>query len=242
MLRERRTSSRQDHTGESATIDEGQAETTALSLSDPVRGVLFDFDGTLLDSFPIHFKAYRTTFARFGIRITEADFRNCYSPDWNRVYEAMGLPRKEWELASEYWLQEAAKEAPPLFQGVQQMLTDFQRWYAIGLVTSGSRDRIHKDLQRTGVQDCFQVVITGDDVRTPKPSPEGLQTALAKLGLPPHAVVYVGDTDADYAMAKAAHVKFIGVSSKFSPSRSALNYPRLKSILEMREVYLRETR
>jgi len=172
--------------------------------------------------------------------MSEEDFRHCYSPDWNKVYESMGLPQNEWELASEYWLKEATKEEPPLFPGVKDVLTDLTRRYAIGLVTSGSRVRIHADLKRTGIQMCFRVVVTGDDVRAPKPSPEGLQIALEKLDLPPHAAVYIGDTDADYAMAKAAHVRFLGVSSEFSPSHSAITHPRLKSVREIREVYLRK--
>ena len=208
------------------------------TVSDEVRGVLFDLDGTLLDSFHVHFTAYHNTFVRFGIRLTEDDFRQCYSPDWNRVYAAMGLPRTQWELASTYWLEEAAKEEAPLFKGVQELLAELRRTYALGLVTSGSRIRIQTDLIRTQLSECFRVVVTGDDVRVPKPSPEGLQIALKQLSLLPHQAVYVGDTEADHAMAKSADVEFLAVSSQFSPPGFGTACPWMKSILELRDISL----
>jgi pyrophosphatase PpaX len=201
-----------------------------------LRSILFDFDGTLLDSFPTHFQAYQATFARFEISLTEDEFRRTYSPNWYQTYQALGLPREVWDLADSYWLEEAAKQEPGLLPGVKAMLPQLQHRYVLGLVTSGSRNRVLRDLSRTDLAGFFQAVVTGDDVQEPKPAPVGLNVALAKLGLQPNEAVYIGDTPADYEMARAAGVDFIGVASQFSLSRPDDEYVQLNSIGELGEL------
>jgi phosphoglycolate phosphatase-like HAD superfamily hydrolase len=76
-----------------------------------------------------------------------------------------------------------------------------------------------KDLGRTGIERFFKIIVTGDDIKEPKPSPEALELALRKIDKRAEEVVYIGDAYADYEMAKAADVHFIGVSSAFASLR-----------------------
>ena len=71
------------------------------------------------------------------------------------------------------------------------------------------------DLERTGITPYFQVLVTGNDIKQPKPSPEGLAVALAALALSPNEALYIGDSYADYEMARSAGVEFLGVNSLF---------------------------
>ena len=71
-------------------------------------------------------------------------------------------------------------------------------------------------LKQPAIINFFKTVVTGDDVKVPKPSPEGLEIALRNLDKQPDEVIYIGDSSADYEMAKAAGVYFIGVSSEFN--------------------------
>ena len=185
------------------------------------KALLFDLDGTLLDSFSVHYEVYEIMFARFGIQITREKFLSTYSPDWYQTYQAMGLPREDWGAANLCWVEEAEKRAPKLLPRVQETLTRLHQHYALGLVTSGSKSRVLKDLERTGIGPLFRTVVTGDDIQAPKPSPEGLELALWSLGARPNEAVYIGDAEADYEMAKAAGVYFIGVSSAFASLSSA---------------------
>jgi phosphoglycolate phosphatase-like HAD superfamily hydrolase len=59
-------------------------------------------------------------------------------------------------------------------------------------------------------------VVTGNDVAKPKPSLEGLESALEGLGAKPNEALYIGDAHADYEMASAAKVFYLGVASAFS--------------------------
>lgn len=181
-----------------------------------IKAVVFDLDGTLLDSFPAHYEVYKIMFARLGIKINKEKFLTTYSPDWYKTYEAMELPREKWGLANSYWLEEAEKHSPELFPDVTQTLSTLAEHFTLGLVTSGSRTRVMNDLERTGIKHFFKIIVTGDDIENPKPSPEGLNLALSNLQLKANEAIYVGDTSIDYEMAKAGGVRFVGVKSAFN--------------------------
>ncbi|MBK9096592.1 MAG: HAD family hydrolase [bacterium] len=201
-----------------------------------IKAILFDLDGTLLDSFPVHYEVYEVMFERLGIQINKEKFLSTYSPDWYKTYEAMELPREKWELANSYWLEEAEKHSPSLFTDVHNVLEILSKKFAVGLVTSGSRTRVMNDLQRTGIKHLFKTIVTGDDIKNPKPSPEGLNLALNNLKLKANEAMYIGDTSIDHEMAKAGRVFFIGVNSEFRSLNT--NHPEysIHSITELPEL------
>ncbi|MCI0697570.1 HAD family hydrolase [candidate division KSB1 bacterium] len=198
-----------------------------------LKALLFDLDGTLLDSFSAHLEAYRLMFARFGIEITKERFLASYSPNWYETYQAMGLPKEAWETANLYWLEAAAQQTPGLFPGVERTLTQLSNVYKLGLVTSGSKSRVLRDLERTGIKTIFETIITGNDVQQPKPAAEGLDLALARLKVQPHEAVYIGDAQADYEMAHAAKVQFVGVRSAFASLKAIDSCIQVRTIAEI---------
>ncbi len=198
-----------------------------------LKALVFDLDGTLLDSFSAHLEAYRLMFARFGIEITKERFLASYSPNWYETYQAMGLPKEAWETANSYWLEAAAQQTPGLFSDVERILTQLSGSYKLGLVTSGSKSRVFRDLERTGIKTIFETVITGDDVQQPKPAPQGLELALARLEIQPHQAVYIGDAQADYEMAHAARVQFVGVRSAFASLKAIDSCIQIETIVEL---------
>jgi HAD superfamily hydrolase (TIGR01509 family) len=180
-----------------------------------IKAVLFDLDGTLLDSFHLHFAAYETMFGHFGIAMSRELFLSTYSPNWYRTYEAFGLDEVHWERANILWLEAAATHSPELFPGVENILNELKSDYVLGIVTSGSKSRVTNDLSRLGITEHFSSIVTGGDITDPKPAPEALELALSELGLSPNEAVYVGDAHADFEMSRAAGVPFLGVASAF---------------------------
>ena len=186
------------------------------------RAVLFDWDGTLVDTAEISFRVYVALFDSFGIAYGRADFERTYSPDWYRTFEAMGLPRGQWPDADQRWLELYARERSRLLPGSAEALaTLHERGLQQGLVTSGTRSRIEKDLERLEVGGFFEIVVCGGDTTNRKPHPEPLLLALERLGVPVTEAVYVGDSPEDVTMSRAAGVFSIGIPGGF-PNRDAL--------------------
>lgn len=182
-----------------------------------IKGVLFDFDGTILNSFSSQFKAYQATFRRFKIQITKSEFLRNYSPNWLKTYEAFGLPEHLWKDADRYWLKEVKRFPSRFFPQVKTVLLNLRKSYRVGLVTSGSKQRVLNDLRDNKASSLFDVIVTGDDVQRRKPHPEGLLKALESLNIESNQAIYVGDAIEDMQMARAAHVRFIGIQSHFTP-------------------------
>jgi phosphoglycolate phosphatase/pyrophosphatase PpaX len=180
-----------------------------------ITTLLFDFDGTLLDSFSVHLDVFKLTFAHFGISLSEKEFLENYSPNWYKTYEALGLKKDLWRDADGYWLNEVEKRSAGLFTGVKELLLMLEQKFTLGLVTSGSKTRVERDIVLTGIKNHFKTIITGDDITEPKPSPEGLVIAMKNLGVNADQTIYIGDSSADFELAKAANVSFIGVRSSF---------------------------
>jgi len=197
------------------------------------KALAFDLDGTLLDSFSIHFESYRLTCAHFGITITQDAFRAAYSADWNHTYGALGIQPDHWEAASKLWRSQAAKHQAQLFPGVKDTLLQLRQTHKLALVTSGSKARVSRDLENTGISQFFQVVVTGEDVQKPKPSPEGLIRVLDHLRLLPPEAVYIGDWLSDREMADAAGVSFVGIRSEFNATHPDKALFGLNSVAEL---------
>jgi len=200
---------------------------------DDLRAVLFDLDGTLLDSFQSHLAIYQATLAPFGIDLTAAAFREHYSPNWSEFYRRVGLASEHWDAASVSWLRQASTHRSRPFPGVVAALRRLRARFQLGLVTSGSRSRVEADLTRSGIATFLAVVVTADDVREPKPAPEGLHTALRSLGIPASQALYVGDTEPDFELSRAAGVGFVGVVSGFSRPRPRKEYVQLSAVTEL---------
>ena len=193
------------------------------------RAVLFDFDGTLLDSYAAHYLAYERMFAHFGIAIDRDSFAKSYFPDWQSTYRAFGLAEEHWKNANLVWREENARHDAPLRDACVPVLHTLRPHWRLGIVSSGSRARVHADLQRTGLDAHMEVVVTGDDVVERKPSPEGILQALEKLAVPVDRAVYVGDTPIDQQTARAAHVRFIGIAASTRRSPRSRCSPRSPS-------------
>ena len=200
------------------------------------HALIFDLDGTLLDSFSIHFESYRTTCAHFGIAITREMFRAAYSADWNHTYGALGILPADWEAASKLWRSEAAKHHAQLFPGVKDVLRELRHAHKLALVTSGSRVRVMRDLANTDIAEFFHSVVTGEDVQRHKPSPEGLIRVLNDLELLPQEAIYLGDWHTDCEMAAAAGVTFVGVRSEFNAAHPDQSLFTLRSVTELPEL------
>jgi HAD superfamily hydrolase (TIGR01549 family) len=182
-----------------------------------VDAVIFDWDGTLVDSLPAIFRANVEVFAEYGVPFDVARYRASYVPDWRLMYERLGIPAAHLESAGLRWRElYATAVAPVAFAGVPDALQRLAgAGHALGLVTAGDRDVVEEQLDRLGLADLIQVAVCGSDDVASKPHPDPLFLALEGLGLRdrPADAAYVGDAPDDMRMARAVGTRAIGIVS-----------------------------
>lgn len=179
----------------------------------PAPAIVFDMDGVVLDSMPMHLLTWQRTLAPLGIELVADD-----------LYPLEGIPTEvtaqrltDLMLGQACSAEEAqrlagAKRAhfrqlfvPALIPGIAPLLHDLRgRGYRLGLVTGSAGSVVEESLVPTGVAGLFDVVVAGDQVTQGKPDPEPYQVAASKLGLPPSQCLVVENSTLGIRSAKAA--------------------------------------
>ena len=191
-----------------------------------IDAVLFDWDGTLVNSAEASFRCFESVFAGYGIPFDRAAYAATYSPNWQRTYVAVGLPKERWAEADDRWVQGYCRETIPLIDGAFDAVGRLVKaGITVGLVTSGDRVRVERELVAHGLDRVFRVVVCGPDTVNKKPHPEALLLALGRLGVAPARTVYVGDSPEDVEMARNAGAWSIGIPGGF-PNVDALERSR----------------
>lgn len=186
------------------------------------RAVIFDWDGTLIDTAEASFRCYVRTFESYSLPFDRDTYAATYSPNWYHTFRCLGLAEEHWAEADERWLAYFAEETIELIDGVGEVIEALtSRGIAAGIVTSGSRDRVIRELHHHDLARHFAHCVFGSDVANKKPHPEGLLVCLERLGVQAEDAVYVGDSPEDVAMAKAAGVYSVAVPGSY-PNREAL--------------------
>ena len=180
-----------------------------------ILGVLFDWDGTLLNSYAADSAAYLAMFQQMEIAWGLEDLARHYSPNWYNVYRAAGLHESRWAAADLAWRAKYATQKPQLLPGARRLLAKLRKRYPLGLVTSGDRDRVLQQLRQFRLLRAFSARVCSGDTPEKKPHPAPLRLALRTMRLAPRDCVYVGDTREDVLMARRAGVRTIGVLGPF---------------------------
>jgi HAD superfamily hydrolase (TIGR01509 family) len=184
-----------------------------------IAGVLFDWDGTLLNSYEADSAAYLAMFQSMNIPWGLKELARYYSPNWHKVYRAARLHQSRWADADLAWRTAYARQKPKLLPDAQRLLADLRKRYRLGLVTGGDRGRVSRQLRQFHLLHTFSVRVCCDDTVERKPHPQPLLLALRTLRLSAQDCVYVGDTREDVHMARSAGVRTIGVLGPFPTAR-----------------------
>ncbi len=161
-------------------------------MSASIRAILFDFDGVLVNSEMIHFRAFQQVGKDAGIDITEEEyFREAIGFDdrgvWKQIAKAHNV-----ELPSATLLQLMAYKSQVLRQmleqktysalpGVQTLVRGLWRHYPLAIVSGALKEEIELMCDGIGLRDCFRVIVAAEDVSKGKPNPEGYLQATEEL-------------------------------------------------------------
>jgi HAD superfamily hydrolase (TIGR01549 family) len=183
-----------------------------------VEAILFDWDGTLVDSLGAFHVANATVMKAFDLPFDEAVYRRNYVPDWRQMYIRLGIPADRLDEANTLWETTFGGNADLVlaFAGAADALARLRATgAALGIVTAGHRDVVEPQLERTGLAPFLPIRVFGDDLPVHKPDPAPLRRALelAGDGHRPETSIYVGDAPTDMQMAVAAGARGVGIES-----------------------------
>lgn len=182
----------------------------------PIRTVLFDLDGTLIDSIQLILDSYHHTLAAHGLPPRSDN-------DW---LEGVGTPLRvqlrRWadsteqldRLVATYREYNLANHdrMVTVYPGVPEMVRAVRATgRRTGVVTSKTREGTLRGLRRAGLESEIELIVGADDVERPKPHPEPVLRAMNLLGADPASTVYVGDSIHDMHSGRAAGVRTAAV-------------------------------
>lgn len=197
-----------------------------------MKAILFDFDGVIVDSEPLHFESFCEVLKPYGIEIDRAHYNRNYLGynDWE-VLEMLRDDRDDVNFSNDELagivsrktlkMQDAFKSRPPVLPGVLELMRQALHSRVKLAVFSGAlREEVHLTLRTLGIFDFFGSVLTADDVSPGKPNPRGYLMSAEKLGVAPHECVVIEDSPVGLAAGKAAGMKTCALTTTYE--RTAL--------------------
>jgi beta-phosphoglucomutase len=179
------------------------------------RGVIFDFDGVLIDSEPLHVRAFQEVLAAYGRTLTEEEYYASYIVYSDREVLERLLPGGEVLeaalAAKERRYLELMEGGVPAFRDGLALLSRTDGW-RVGLATGSLRPEVERVLRSLGIRERFGAVVTREDCRNGKPDPEPFLLAARGLGLAPCLCVVIEDTPGGVQAAKAAGMVCVAVT------------------------------
>jgi len=183
-----------------------------------IRAIVFDFDGTILDTESVAYDAFRGIFEQYGLELSLARWARgigtwgAFDP-YEELEQGLGRPVDRTEIERNYELTYAEKVKNLLLRpGVVDTLEEARRLgLRIGLATSSRRSSVEPHLREYGLLPYFEAIHTADEVAKVKPDPALYRLAVTSLGVQPHEAVAIEDSVNGLRAAKAAGLYGVAV-------------------------------
>jgi HAD superfamily hydrolase (TIGR01509 family) len=184
-------------------------------------GVVFDMDGVLTDTEPIHARAMKTLLARLHVALTAQEYALLVGLGneeyWRSVRERFCLSEPAPVLAAQFErILLPSIEAVTPTPGARDLLDDLgAAGVPIALASSTPRRIVGATLLALGLQTAFKVSVAGDEIRVGKPGPEIYKVAAARLGVEASRCVAIEDSVPGMASARAAGMTVVALTSRY---------------------------
>lgn len=189
---------------------------------DQYEALLFDLDGTLVDTMPLHFRAYAEVLARRGLHLEEADFMAAIGEPARKAIPRFLLAAGARTVVDED-IAKIHEQKKQVFEGYLKndslltlpaaVILDCARGRKrLGLVSSGNRAGVMQVISAMGWSDSFDIIVSGDDVANGKPHPESFLAAANSLQVAPPRCLVLEDTKAGLAAGAAAGMQVLDVT------------------------------
>jgi len=195
-----------------------------------MRAIIFDFDGVIADTEPLHFEGLRRTLGDIDITLTEPDYYAHYLgfDDRGCIFEALRINQRP---ATEQTVRDLMRKKAEaylasirdhlvIFPGVREFIEDAASTYPIAIASGALRPEIELILEQAGIRKAFRHITSAEDVTKSKPDPQPFLHALTGLNhrqtgpaLTPNACLVIEDSLPGIRAAKAAGMKVLAVTN-----------------------------
>lgn len=184
-------------------------------------GVIFDMDGVLVDSYQPHFVSWEETARRFGLRLTEEQFRESFGQTSSSIIhqlwgEGALTPEQiaEFDRIKEACYRELIAPRPPIMPGAEELVERLSsEGFLLAVGSSGPPENVFLVQEALKAFCSFSAVVTGRDVHRGKPDPEVFLLASERLRLPAKRCLVIEDAPVGMKAAKGAGMRCIGLQS-----------------------------
>jgi HAD superfamily hydrolase (TIGR01509 family) len=198
-----------------------------------MTAVIFDCDGTLVDSEPLARTAWQRALSPYGYVLTDDDAEASVGLPYPRVH-AYFAERVDLPAAEPFWSEFTGE----LFALIDSDLVRFddavdaahelrERGIPVAVASSSPRERLHRTLTRAGLLDAFDVVVAGDEVANGKPAPDMFLLAAERLGVPPGECIVIEDSPPGVQAGLAAGMTTLAVCRVPGTEASLANADRV---------------
>ncbi|MCB9359152.1 HAD family phosphatase [Candidatus Woesearchaeota archaeon] len=187
------------------------------------KAIIFDFDGIIVDSEPLHFKTHRLVLEKHGIFISEEDYKKYgVSHGSDSFYSEMA---KKYNKKINF--QETKKERRKLFvdsidselklrDDFDVLIESLHGKYKIGIASATKTGIIKQILEKFNLTKYFDEIVGGDEIKKNKPFPDIYLEAARRLDIPVEECIAIEDSESGLTAAKAAGMKCIAVPNDFT--------------------------
>ncbi|NOU52432.1 HAD family hydrolase [Pseudoalteromonas sp. JBTF-M23] len=209
-----------------------------------LRAILFDFDGTLVDSEALHFQSWMRVLAPWQVSYDELAFCDEFSgvptlksaEILNQRHKLNTQAQLLAEQKNRLFVDVAATMLPSLMPNADEVLKLASKQYILALVTGSTREEALPVLKHYALDSLFACIVCKDDVTHPKPHPEPYCKALSLLGLKSSEAIAIEDTHTGLSSATSAGLKTIVVPNHHSKeqdfSQASYNVENLQAAWE----------
>ncbi|NOU17348.1 MAG: HAD family phosphatase [Bacteroidales bacterium] len=186
------------------------------------KAVIFDMDGVLIDSEPLHISVESNMLKELGVPLKQemyARFAGTTSLSmWNAIVKEFKLDKSPEEISAEsnrrFISELLNSDKVQLFDGVKDVLSNLKKKaIPVALASSSNKDIVNAALGKFELNQYFNAIVTGSDVQHSKPHPEIFLTASRKLKIPPSYCVVIEDSPNGVNAALTAGMGCIGFAS-----------------------------
>ncbi len=193
-------------------------------------------DGTIVDSEPLHFEAFKESFKQFGINLTMDDYMDFGVAKGDRELVEKLSEKYQIRIGMEKALKAKEKTYRIIFEkktipmkGALELIENLSQKYILAIASSGAGKNVYFVLKKLGILKYFHQVITADNVERLKPFPDIYEKSYKMLGLKKEECIAIEDSETGLASAKSAGLKCVAIPCKFTKNQ---NFSQADLILE----------